>query len=90
MTLLRTTFKLTYFTYEGQIFRQKTGLPMGCSVSGIVAILFLERIERRALTLFARCPLFLRYVDDCYALVASEEEAKELHTIMNDQHQVRA
>ena len=84
VTLLKTTLNLTYFTYAGRIYKQKTSLPMGCSVSGMVAILFLERIERRALSLFARCPLFLGYVDDCYALVASEEKAKELHNVMND------
>ena len=50
------------------------------AVSGIVAIIFMEEIETRALATFARCPLFLRYVDDCYALVRSAEEARELWT----------
>jgi hypothetical protein len=86
VALLRTIFNLTYFTYEGRIYKQKAGLPMGCAVSGIVAILFLEGIEQRALAQFARCPLFLRYVDDCYALVKNGEEARELHTLFNSQH----
>ena len=86
VSLLRVVFGLTYFTFEGCIYRQETGLPMGCAVSGMVAILFLGRIEERALAQFARCPLFRRYVDDCYALVSGEEEAKELHRIFNEQH----
>jgi hypothetical protein len=86
VTLLRAVFNLTFFSFEGEIFRQRTGLPMGCAVSGITAILFLERIEERALALFARCPLFVRYVDDCYALVRNEDDARQLLAIFNDQH----
>ena len=60
LALLRSVVSLTYFHFEGSIYRQVSGLPMGCAVSGIVAILFMERIERRALDEFARCPIFLR------------------------------
>ena len=84
--LLGTAFSLTYFHFEGQVYRQVRGLPMGCAVSGIVAILFMEAIERRALTQFARCPLYLRYVDDCYALVKDANEAQELQACLNSQH----
>lgn len=84
--LLKAVFNLAYFHYDGKIYRQASGLPMGCAVSGIVAILFLERIEARALDQFARCPLFRRYVDDCYALVENEEEARELQEVFNRQH----
>ena len=37
--LLRIVFDLTFFHFEGQIVQQVAGLPMGCAVSGIVAIL---------------------------------------------------
>ena len=84
--LLHTVFGLTYFTNEGRIYRQVAGLPMGNAASGIVAIIFMEKIEKRALTLFARCPIFLRYVDDCYALVRSPEESRELQACLNEQH----
>ena len=86
LRLLRTVFSLTYFHYDGQVFQQVAGLPMGCPVSGIVAIIFLEEIETRALAQFGRCPLFLRYVDDCYALVKTREEAEELQACLNTQH----
>ena len=84
--LLKAVFGLSYFHYDGRIYRQVSGLPMGCAVSGIVAILFLERIESRALDQFAHCPFFRRYVDDCYALVENEEEARELLQVFNRQH----
>ena len=53
----------SFFHFEGQIFHQVAGLPIGCAVSGIVAILFMESVETRALA------LYLRYVmpDDSYA-----------------------
>ena len=84
--LLRTTFGLTYFHHEDKVYRQITGLPMGSAISGIVAILFMDTIERRALSLFARCPLFRRYVDDCYVLVENAGDAQELHRLFNSQH----
>lgn len=55
--LLGTIFGLT-FHCEGRVYRQASGLPMGCAVSGIVAIIFMESIEMRAVAQFARCPLF--------------------------------
>ena len=84
--LLDAVFSLTFFHFEGQIYRQIAGLPMGCAVSGIVAILFMEAVETRALAQFGRCPLFKRYVDDCYALVSCEEEARRLQACFNSQH----
>ena len=84
--LLDEVFSLTFFHYEGQVYRQIEGLPMGCAVSGIVAIIFMETVETRALALFGRCPLYRRYVDDCYALVSNEEEARHLQACFNEQH----
>ena len=84
--LLRAVFGLTYFHHEDRVYQQISGLPMGSAVSGIVAILFMEKIEERALSQFARCPLFRRYVDDCYALVGDAEDARELHDTFNRQH----
>ena len=84
--LLQAVFNLAYFHFEGRVYRQISGLPMGCAASGIVAILFLERIEKRALNQFARCPLFLRYVDDCYALVEDATQALALQAVFNSQH----
>ena len=84
--LLETVFSLAYFQFEEKVFQQTSGLPMGCAASGIVAIIFLERLERRALAQFGRCPLFLRYVDDCYALVEDADQARALQAAFNMQH----
>jgi hypothetical protein len=84
--LLETVFRLTYFHFEGRIYQQVRGLPMGSSVSGIVAIIFMETIERKALAQFVHCPLYFRYVDDCYALVRDADKALELQACLNSQH----
>ena len=84
--LLKLVFEQTYFHFAGKVYRQIAGLPMGCAVSGIVAILFMEEIERAALVQFVHCPILLRYVDDVYALVRSADEARELQATLNGQH----
>ena len=84
--LLNTVFSLTYFHYKGQVYRQIAGLPMGCAVSGIVAIIFMEAIEKTALDQFDRCPIYARYVDDCYTLVRNVDEARELQACLDSQH----
>ena len=39
----------TYFTYNGNTHKQTLGLPMGSSISGIVAISYMDQLERRVL-----------------------------------------
>jgi len=39
-----------YFSFNRQVFRQKEGLPMGSSISGILAILFMDTLETIALS----------------------------------------
>ena len=39
-----------YFSFKGQVFRQKDGLPMVSSISGILATLFIDKLETIALS----------------------------------------
>ena len=68
------------------LFKQITGLPMGCSLSGVMAILFMDTIEKAALRSFGNIGMFRRYIDDCFALVRNEDEAKQLLEFLNNQH----
>lgn len=43
--LLNATLHNMCFTFENCIFRQTEGLPMGSSISGILAILFTDKLE---------------------------------------------
>ena len=40
----------TYFTYNGNTYKQITGLPMPSSISGILAISYMDQLKRRALS----------------------------------------
>ena len=59
---------------------------MGSSISGILAILFMDTLERRALLSFPSTGLYARYVDDIFAMVENKEAANELQATMNHQH----
>ena len=65
--LLNFTQTTTYFTFNGKLYEQVFGTAMGSPVSVVIANLYMEDWEQRAL---ATCPsdikpsLWLRYVDD--------------------------
>ena len=42
--LLQVTLNNMYFSFRDQDFRQREGLPMGSSISGILAILFIDKL----------------------------------------------
>ncbi|XP_019619742.1 PREDICTED: uncharacterized protein LOC109466463 [Branchiostoma belcheri] len=70
--LLRLCLTTTYFKYEGKFYSQVEGAAMGSPVSPIVANLFMEWFESRALTTFPNPPkVWVRYVDDVGAVLKS-------------------
>ena len=75
-----------FFEFDDHFYKQIRGLPMGCSLSGLLAIIFMDTLESNALHSVSNVPLFRRYVDDCFALVSSREEALHLLTELNSQH----
>ena len=68
-----------YFSFNGQVFRPKEGLPMGSSMSGIIAILSMDRLETIALSSHLSISPYRRYVDDIYLDTTDEEMADQLH-----------
>ena len=84
--LLNVTLNNMYFTFEDHIFRQTEGLPMGSSISGILAILFMDKLEQIALSSYRFISPYKRYVDDIYLQTANEEKANEFHDTMNGLH----
>ena len=48
--LLTVVLQNTYFTFQSNIYLQHEGLPMGSSLSGLLAIVFMDTIERKTLT----------------------------------------
>ncbi|XP_062849575.1 uncharacterized protein LOC134311850 [Trichomycterus rosablanca] len=74
-TLLELCLQSTYFSYRGQFYKQKHGCAMGSPVSPIVANLYMEEVEKKALRTYSGTPPshWFRYVDDTWVKIKSEE-----------------
>ena len=60
----------TYFKYDGSFYAQIEGAAMGSPVSPIVANLFMEDYEGKALEAYQDTPKYWgRYVDDALAVI---------------------
>ncbi|BHF72434.1 hypothetical protein SprV_0401550000 [Sparganum proliferum] len=58
----------TYFTFDGTIYEQVKGTPMGWPISGLIAEAVLQRLE--SLVFQHNRPKFLaRYVDDTFVVI---------------------
>jgi hypothetical protein len=74
--LVSVCLECNHFGFDGSIFFQKDGLPMGNRLSGVLAELFIQKVvdELNFSTLLGT-PLF-RYVDDLLIFGKNEEDAK--------------
>ena len=67
--LLEFCLKNTYFSFQGQFFKQVEGAAMGSLVSAIVANLYMEYLEQKALSTAPHPPRFWhRIVDDTFVI----------------------
>jgi len=67
MELLEFVMTTTYFTFWGVIYQQRFGTVMGTPVSPIIANLFMEWLEQRAIAtapVNCRPRLWKRFMDD--------------------------
>jgi hypothetical protein len=80
--LLLTTLQASYITFNGRVYKQIKGLPMGNKLSGLLAGLFMDNMEERIVPTLDVLS-YVRYVDDIFMLVADEETAHNVHNIFN-------
>ena len=83
LRILSVILENTYFNYRGHTFRQISGLPMGNNVSGILAIIYMGRLETNIIRSDLQVKLYRRYVDDYFFLTTNEEEARKIFNFMN-------
>ena len=85
LKLLNLCLKNTYFSYRGTIYKQVKGLSMGSPVSPIVADLFMEKWEQKALD---SCPIefkpriWKRFKDDTF-VIGIKDKSPELKAHLN-------
>uniref|UniRef100_A0A1B6D9B7 Reverse transcriptase domain-containing protein n=1 Tax=Clastoptera arizonana TaxID=38151 RepID=A0A1B6D9B7_9HEMI len=59
----------TYFFFDGSFYEQLEGAAMGSPLSPVVANLYMEHFEQKAINSFELKPkTFLRYVDDTFVI----------------------
>ena len=86
--LLEFCLKNTYFLFQGKYYKQVHGAAMGSPISLLIANLFMEEFEVKALT-FSQKPnsLWLRYVDDTFVIQEAEHSQQLLqHINTQDPH----
>ncbi|VDP89565.1 unnamed protein product [Echinostoma caproni] len=58
----------TYFKFEGGIYEQLKGTPMGSPISGFIAEAIMQKLEKKVLPRIMP-KLLLRYVDDIFIIL---------------------
>ena len=86
LDLLSFCLDTTYFQFEGTYYQQCHGAAMGSPVSPLVANLYMESFEEKALATAPTYPpsTWLRYVDDTFVKI-SEDFMEEFTTHINSQ-----
>ena len=66
--LLKLCLKSSFFSFKGTIYEQTHGVAMGSPLSPIIANIYMEHFEKKALNSFPFTPEeWKRYVDDIFA-----------------------
>ena len=73
--LLKFCLNTTYFTFQGKIYEQVKGAAMGSPLSPIVATLFMEDLETKALATAPPTPkIWKRFVGDTFAIIQKADK----------------
>ena len=82
ISLLEFCLTHTYFLFQGKYYEQVQGVAMGSPISPLIANIFMEEFEVKALQSFPNPPsLWLRFVDDTFVINRAEHSQDLLHHI---------
>ena len=77
------------FEYEGLFYQQIRGLAMGNRLSGTLAIIFMDRLDRKFVYSLKPKPTFyVGYVDDVGTQVPDQESAVKMLNYLNSKHPI--
>ena len=74
----------TYFLFQGKYYEQVQGAAMGSPISPLIANLFMEEFEVKALSSSQTTHLWLRFVDDNF-VINKAEHSHQLPDHINNQ-----
>ena len=84
ISLLEFCLKTTYFQFKGKFFEELQEAVMGSPISSIVANLFMEDFETKAINTAQYPPrIWKRYVDDTCVVIDSARKEEFLEYIKN-------
>ena len=84
-SLLEFCLTHTYFLFQGKYYEQVQGAAMGSPISPLIANIFMEGFEVKALQSFPNPPsLWLRFVDDTF-VIGKVEHSQDLLQHINSQ-----
>ena len=88
VSLLEFCLRSTYFTFKGRFYEQQDGAAMGSPISPIVANLYMEDLETKAIQSAQNPPSFWRrFIDDTFTIMKSSQIDNFLqHLNSLDQH----
>jgi hypothetical protein len=80
--LLLVVLENNYFQFANKSYKQISGLPMGNKLSGLLAEIFMDQLERQIIST-NNIRFYYRYVDDTLILARNRENAGEILEMFN-------
>ena len=88
--LLEFCLRSTYFTIKGRLYKQQEGAAMGSPISPIVANLYMEDLETKAIQSAPNPPSFWRrFVDDTLTIMKSLQVESFLNHLNSIDHHIQ-
>jgi hypothetical protein len=84
--LFKSVLDNSYLRFEDQFYKQITGLPIGNKISGMLADVYMDNIERPLINSLS-LQFYYRYVDDCLLIVRTKDEAVIVHSAFDAANQ---
>ena len=88
--LLEFCLRSTYFVFQGQHFEQVEGAAMGSPLSPIVANIYMEHFEAKALETAPHSPsIWKRYVDDTFVILKTAYKEEFFHHLNSIEEKIQ-